>query len=61
MLYWQNLMYTPWRGELVESFYKTAFDNQYYHRHSKACMLRLWGRIIGNIRNIRRIIKSDLR
>ncbi len=61
MLYWQNLMYTPWRDELVESFYKAAVENQYYHRHSKACMVRLWEQLIGNIKNAKRMFKSNSR
>lgn len=61
MLYWQNLIYTPWRDELVESFYKAAIENQYYHRHSRACMLRLWNQLIGNIKNIKRMFKSNSR
>ncbi|OUO95223.1 glycosyltransferase family 8 protein [Cloacibacillus sp. An23] len=61
MLYWQNLMHTPWRGELVESFYNAAVNGQYYHRHSRECIDRLARQLVENIKNIKRTFKSNKR
>lgn len=55
ILYWDNLMHTPWRDELVVSFYNAAVNGEYYHRHSRDCEQRLWIQLIDNIKNIRRI------
>ena len=58
MLYWKNLEHTPWRNELVESFYKAAVNEEFYHRHSRQCVRRLIAQMKNNIRNIRRIFKK---
>lgn len=61
MLYWQNLMYTPWKDELVVSLYNAAVNGKYYHRHSKECICRLKEQFIENIKNIKRIAKKSCR
>lgn len=61
MLYWQNLMHTPWRGELVESFYNAAVNGKYYHRHSRECIDRLLSQLIENIKNVKRVFKRNSR
>lgn len=58
MLYWTNLTYTPWRGELIESFYKAASEGEFYHRHSRACVERLIKQLKNNIRAMRRLFKK---
>ena len=57
MLYWRCLMQTPWRDELVESFYSAAVNDVYYHRHSRDCINRLTRRFVENIKSLRRIFK----
>ena len=57
MLYWRCLMLTPWRDEIVESFYSAAVNNLYYHRHSSDCINRLTRRFVENIKSLRRIFK----
>ncbi|MDO5114955.1 MAG: glycosyltransferase [Synergistaceae bacterium] len=60
MLYWKYLTYTPWKEELIESFYKAATNDEFYHRHSNACISRLKKQLKNNIKNIKRIFrKSD--
>ncbi|WP_158095875.1 glycosyltransferase [Cloacibacillus sp. An23] len=57
MLYWHYLLFTPWKEEIVESFYKAAVNDRYYHRHSCDCIRRLWRQFTDNIRNIKKITK----
>lgn len=56
-LYWRYLMATPWRDEIVESFYSAAVNDLYYHRHSSDCINRLTRRLVENIKNLKRLFK----
>lgn len=57
MLYWRYLLLTPWRDEIVESFYSAAVNDLYYHRHSSDCINRLLHRLADNIKNMKRIFR----
>lgn len=58
ILYWHYLTFTPWKDELIPSMLRAGTNPKYYHRHSKACILRLQKQLKSNFNDLRKIFRS---